>query len=164
MRRIPTDRMKAMYDRKKKETVKKIAAAIDDLQDAGQMVTKKALMDATGLASSTFSQPHVIELLKRRRVCQFESHALVTEQSDQARDQEIRRLLQEVEKLKNRNSQLADQNNYLRNMIERRIDENAELKRTLAQLRGRYQMCLERMDNAGILPRENMISIVPKEN
>lgn len=58
-------------DATRQVTLKKIQAAIDELRENSEEVTKKRLIEITGLAASTFSKNHVKDLLQSNEVCQF---------------------------------------------------------------------------------------------
>lgn len=49
----------------RQQTINKVLRAIDDLQSQGCRLSIKNLMDYTGLSRSTFSKPHVRELLTK---------------------------------------------------------------------------------------------------
>lgn len=69
-RDIP-DSLKRLQMAKRVETTNKVQAAIDDIQNDDGIVTKKRLIELTGLSNSTFSKAHVLEVLKANKVCQF---------------------------------------------------------------------------------------------
>lgn len=48
---------------KKQESINKVLRAINDMKNEGRKVTISALMEFTGLSRSTFSKPHIRELL-----------------------------------------------------------------------------------------------------
>ena len=52
-------------------TLSKIQGAIDELRENSEEVTKKRLIEITGLAASTFSKDHVKNLLQSNEVCQY---------------------------------------------------------------------------------------------
>ena len=67
----PSENMKKMYAQKRKATLDKIQSAIDEIQEDNRIVTKKELMELTGISSGTLSQQYVKELLKENKVCQY---------------------------------------------------------------------------------------------
>lgn len=48
---------------KKQESINKVLRAINDMKNEGRKVTISALMEFTGLSRSTFSKPHIRELI-----------------------------------------------------------------------------------------------------
>ncbi|MED0666065.1 DUF6262 family protein [Bacillus badius] len=69
-RDIPTS-LKELQMAKRVETANKVQEAIEDIQNDNGIVTKKKLIELTGLSNSTFSKEHVLEVLKANKVCQF---------------------------------------------------------------------------------------------
>ena len=69
-RNIPIELQKKQEAARNK-TLKQIQKAIDELNEFGEIVTKKRLIEITGLSASTFSKQHVTDLLAQNRVCQF---------------------------------------------------------------------------------------------
>ena len=63
--------LKELQMAKRVETANKVQEAIDDIQNDGGVVTKKRLIELTGLSNSTFSKDHVLKVLKVNKVCQF---------------------------------------------------------------------------------------------
>ncbi|WP_210470334.1 DUF6262 family protein [Sporosarcina sp. 6E9] len=63
--------LKELQMAKRAETANKVQEAIDDIQNDGGVVTKKRLIELTGLSNSTFSKDHVLKVLKVNKVCQF---------------------------------------------------------------------------------------------
>ena len=152
MLRTPTENMRQMYESRRLDTLRKIDEAITDLQEMGQIVTKQALMKRTGLSSATFSKPHVKELLERRAVCQYaERTVILQEKAEREGRKEADRLRRENDRLRNKNRNLEDEVTHLRRMLEKRMMENANLRGETERLRGKYQLCLERMESAGII-------------
>ncbi|MDK0792668.1 DUF6262 family protein [Clostridium perfringens] len=82
-RSIP-DKLKEKQEQQKKDTVKKIEEAIGMLKDLGYgSVTIANLISETGLARSTFSKPHVEEVLKKHKIGKYkEVKTLVMEQEN----------------------------------------------------------------------------------
>lgn len=68
-----TDGRQAVYAKRRAQTAAKIQDAIDYIQEDGRVVTKKELQEITGLSSGSFSQPYILEILKKNRVCQFKN-------------------------------------------------------------------------------------------
>lgn len=60
-----------MYKTKQKNTLILIQDAINTINEDNRIVTKKELMELTGLSSGTFSKDYIKELLKENCVCQY---------------------------------------------------------------------------------------------
>lgn len=71
MSREVSPKMRAVYDARKQETLKKVQSAIDQLKASGEKITKKKLAEVSGLSSGTFSKDHVKALLAENQVCQY---------------------------------------------------------------------------------------------
>lgn len=84
MPRSVPDKLKEKQEQQKKDTAKKIEEAIEMLKDLGYgSVTIANLMSETGLARSTFSKPHVEEVLKKNKIGKYkELKTLVVEQEN----------------------------------------------------------------------------------
>ncbi|MER2106914.1 MAG: hypothetical protein ABS949_08230 [Solibacillus sp.] len=77
------------------ETKDKIQQAINTLKEEGAMVTKKALIELSGYSASTFSKPHIKELLEKNEVCQFRK---TTQTSKSQNDQRNQKKIEALEK------------------------------------------------------------------
>ena len=73
MKRDIPNKLRERQANQRFETIKKVNDAIDVLEMQQAKVTKKALMELTGLSSATFSKKHIIAVLQKRGVCQFTS-------------------------------------------------------------------------------------------
>ena len=71
-RDIPVN-LKELQNAKRQKTLSKIQEAIDEIQEDNDIVNKKKLLELTGLSSATFSKPHVLQLLKQNKVCQYKN-------------------------------------------------------------------------------------------
>lgn len=65
----------------KKDTLNKLQIAIDRIKQDGRRVTRKELMDISGLSSGTLSKPYVKELFKENEVCQFSPESISRKES-----------------------------------------------------------------------------------
>ena len=72
--------MQKMYAEKRQRTLSLIQDAIDDIQEDHRIVTKKELMEITGLSSGTFSQPYVKDLLEQNQVCQYRTARTINQE------------------------------------------------------------------------------------
>lgn len=129
---IPEKRQQ-YYDRRRTRTMQKVQAGIDQIKAEGREVTKKELMEITGLSTGTFSKDHVKEVLKKNQVCQYAPI--------KTRYQQSQRVLASRMPSKKPNPQ-AD--NELINvmpredMIKSLREENQKLTQELLELRAKY--------------------------
>lgn len=104
-RRDIPDALKKQQELKRQETLNKIKDAIEEIQFEDGIVTKKKLIELTGLSNSTFSKPHVKKLLKERKVCQYRETMVVQEHKwkndNDSLNKKIDKLKRENIKLKN---------------------------------------------------------------
>lgn len=84
MPRSVPNKLKEKQDKQRKDTIKKIEEAIEMLKDLGyHSITVSNLVTETGYARSTFSKPHVEEVLKKHKIGKFrEVKTLVIEQKN----------------------------------------------------------------------------------
>lgn len=64
-KKLPETLIKQQEEARQK-TLKTIKNAIDTLKLEGAIVSKKVLIELTGYSASTFSKPHVKELLEKK--------------------------------------------------------------------------------------------------
>lgn len=145
-----SENMKKMYEKKRANTITKIQEAIDEIKEDHRIVTKKELMDLTGLSSGTFSQDHVKELLKSNEVCQYRNRIKVrSEVLEKNKSQKIDDLIIENQKFisKIQDYEIAlerSSNKYDQlNLKYRKLESKHQL------LRGKYQQLLEYLDAMG---------------
>ena len=149
-KRKPTAKMQDMYARKREKTLASIEAAIKEMKDDGELVTKKLIMERAGVSSGTLSKPYVIELLKKEKVCQFQG--LLAPMNKEERD-----TLKELSTMAKDNSRLKNKIEALTITISTLQDQKAKMSADLKAvkeenelLRGQRQLLLERLNNAGI--------------
>lgn len=130
----PSANMKAMYSKKRESSIKKVQEAIETLRDQGLKVTKKALIELTGLSSGTFSQPHIKEILKLNKVCQYAPEKSKPESHSESK------------KLAGKNLKLKERIRTLENRLSESKQENSRKEEEILQLRGQYQKLLEFME------------------
>ncbi|MEW9938132.1 DUF6262 family protein [Clostridium butyricum] len=70
MRELPNE-IRDFQEKSKTTTIDKVQTAINDLQAEGFIVTRKLLLERTGLSNSVLSKPHIKDVLKENRVCQY---------------------------------------------------------------------------------------------
>lgn len=69
--RVLPQKLKEKQKEAKEKTIRLVQETIDDLQAEGVIVTRKLLIERTGLSNSVFSKGHVKQVLEKNRVCQF---------------------------------------------------------------------------------------------
>ncbi len=107
----------------RQETLSKVEKAIDDLENEGYEVTTKLLIERTGLARSTLNKPHVLELLKKRRVCRYKD---VKKLSDEDLIEVNVNLQKEIKKLEKTNIKLKTE-------LDKEINKNMNLQIEIAK-------------------------------
>lgn len=70
MRELPNE-IRDFQEKSKTTTIDKVQTAIADLQAEGFIVTRKLLLERTGLSNSVLSKQHIKDVLKENRVCQY---------------------------------------------------------------------------------------------
>lgn len=148
--KTPSENMQNMYAEKRKRTLTLIQDAINEIHEDHRIVTKKELMQITGLSSGTFSQDYVKELLAENQVCQFRSTKSISkekhEKSQAAINSELavtnQKLQSQVQSLKLAlEKETADKKKY-------KADYNQALKENIL-LKGKYQQLLEYLEVLG---------------
>jgi len=143
--------MKKMYAAKRNLTLSKIQEAIDDIHEDNRIVTKKELMEITGLSSGTLSQDYVKKLLRENKVCQFREKRVVNnEKKAQLEKDIIQNLRRENEKLISKIQDFEIAIDQYDQKILRQRDEYEKLEHNHLLLKGKYQQVLEYLDALGV--------------
>lgn len=143
--------LQKVYDDKRAATLNKIQEAIDIIQAASRIVTKKELIELTGLSSGTFSRPYVKELLEKNRVCQYRGIQIKDKETKEQRvkeltiDQLTRRVASLESKIQDYDLRLEKKSRDLSKAQE----DYETLRQEHALLRGKYQQLLEYLDALG---------------
>lgn len=151
--------MQKMYSEKREKTLSLVQSAIDEIQEDNRIVTKKELMELTGLSSGTFSQPYIKECLKENQVCQYRSTKSINKGKCEKNREEI------IFELTKERNKLASQLQSAALVLEKESKEKKKLKVELAsltqehqQLRGKYQQLLEYLEVLGAdLTKHNLL-------
>lgn len=143
--------MKKMYAQKRKATLDKIQSAIDEIQEDNRIVTKKELMELTGISSGTLSQQYVKELLKENKVCQYRE-TITIDNADKKKKLEEKSILS----LQKENQKLISKMQDFEIVIEKNDKKYRELQtnynnldREYKLLKGKYQQLLEYLEALG---------------
>ncbi|MFY3791408.1 DUF6262 family protein [Ureibacillus sp. MALMAid1270] len=132
MKKLPESLIK-LQEQRREETLRTIQNAIDTLKEEGTIVTKKLLIELSGYSASTFSKPHVKELLERNEVCQFRKR--VTVQQKQTLDEKLKRKNEKLQKKCNLlESRLLEKDIRLSKLEEDLEEEKEKNKRLLGKL------------------------------
>lgn len=147
----PSENMKKMYAQKRKATLDKIQYAIDEIQEDNRIVTKKELMELTGISSGTLSQQYVKELLKENKVCQYRE-TITIDNADKKKKLEEKSILS----LQKENQKLISKMQDFEIVIEKNDKKYRELQtnynnldREYKLLKGKYQQLLEYLEALG---------------
>ncbi len=130
-RRDIPDALKKQQELKRQETLNKIKDAIEEIQFEDGIVTKKKLIELTGLSNSTFSKPHVKKLLKERKVCQYRETMVVQEHKWKNDNDSLNK---KIDKLKRENIKLKNDivsKEIKINMLEEELKEKEDKYRRL---------------------------------
>lgn len=143
--------LQKFHDEAKQTSLTKIQDAINLIKADNRIVTKKELIELTGLSSGTFSRPYVKELLQKNKVCQYrglqlENAETKTKQIKEATIEQLSKKVLSLEsKIQDYDLQLEKKNNDLAKLKE----DYAKLENDHILLRGKYQQMLEYMDALG---------------
>ena len=142
--------MQKMYAEKRQRTLSLIQDAIDDIQEDHRIVTKKELMEITGLSSGTFSKPYVKDLLEQNQVCQYRT-ARTINQEKQSKTQTaiIAELSSEKKRLESKIQSLTVALEKETSAKNKAASDASRLNNENALLRGKYQQLLEYLEVLG---------------
>lgn len=93
--------LKDKQEEQKCITKRKVQEAIDIILKEEGVVTKKKLLELTGLSPATFSKPHVKEVLKINKVCQFKTKNTIKKSHDEMVAEQLYLKITKLEKEKN---------------------------------------------------------------
>ena len=144
----PSDNMKKMYEAKRKETSQKIIAAIKELQSDGGVVTRKKIIDMTGVSSGTLSQEYIKDIFREYQVLQF-AKEVSTSKKDTNRDASIDSLSAEIGALKSKLQDYEQALELKQKQLDKALAELSESKNSYQLLSGKYQQLLEYIDSVG---------------
>ena len=149
-KREPTANMQDMYARKREETLRRIEAAIKEMKNDGEIVTKKLIMERAAVSSGTLSKPYVIDLLKKEKVCQFQGLAAPVNKEERNVFKELSVVAKENSRLRSRIEALTITISTLQAQKAKVSEALKAVKEDNELLRGQRQLLLERLNNAGI--------------
>ena len=148
--KTPSNNMRNMYEEKRQRTLSLIQNAINDIKEDHRIVTKKELMELTGLSSGTFSQEYVKDLLAKNQVCQFKTSKAISQEKQEKNQSRI------IAELSSENTRLSSQVQSLKIALEKEVSakkkqslENEALRNENALLKGKYQQLLEYLEVLG---------------
>lgn len=106
MRQLP-EAVRDYQESSKNDTINRVQNAIDELKAEGNIVTRKLLLERTGLSNSVLSKPHIKEILKKNKVCQFTSKRKVNStQNSTDSDVELQKAYEKIDKLEKKIKEL----------------------------------------------------------
>ena len=143
--------LQKVYDEKKQSTLKKVQSAIDFIKADNRIVTKKELIELTGLSSGTFSRPYVKELLQTNRVCQYMGLQVenIETKTQQVKEATIEQLSKKVLSLESKIQDYDLQLEKKTKDFDKLKEEHTKLENEHILLRGKYQQMLEYLDALG---------------
>ncbi|MFJ7185582.1 hypothetical protein [Lysinibacillus xylanilyticus] len=142
-RRDISTNLKKLQDAKRQETLEKIQHAIDEILEDDDIVTKKKLLELTGLSSATFSKPHVLDLLKKNKVCQFRETVKYEKSNDTSEVEQLQKLIINLEK---KNALLMSKLQDKDIKISLLREKNEKLENDYSMILGKLHLILKRID------------------
>lgn len=141
------ENLKEKQEKQKLDTINKIQNSIDIIQEEGGIVTKKKLIEMTGLSNATFSKPHVKDVLKANKVCQFKNTKQVIKNNDKALTEQLYLKISKLERENNLlNSKLQDKEI----IISKIKNDYEELKKDYEVILGKIHFILRKIDERDI--------------
>lgn len=128
-RNIPNS-LAEKHEKQREKTKELVQQAILNLKDEGRTVNMKNLVEYTGLSRSTFSKPHVDEVLRLNRVCKYEIKNEVLAKTNKTSHElkiDIQLLESKVEKLTKKIKELEIEKNSLKLKHYEEKDRNEKL-------------------------------------
>ncbi len=106
MRQLP-EAVRDYQESSKNETINKVQKAIDELKAEGNIVTRKLLLERTELSNSVLSKPHIKEVLRENKVCQFAIKRKMNVTTNSAdSDVELKKAYEKIDKLEKKVKEL----------------------------------------------------------
>lgn len=125
----------------REKTNEKVENAIKELLEEGFEVSTKLLMERTGLSRPVFGKEHVLEILKRYRVCRYKEVKKVSKNSDKNYVIDLERQVRELDRELRKAKQLIDK--YSKRNIKLELEIH-DLKETNELLRGELKSNYEK--------------------
>lgn len=155
MRKKPiNDGIAAYQNQLRESTLQKIQNAIDEIHADGAVVTKKKLLELSGLSNATFSKAHVKELLKTNKVCSFkylsEDIAALPNKHFETLENQLHHFAKQAKIDEIRIRTLQSDIEVKKQRIQQLQDENFNLNRELAILRGMHHSIIQALQIRGI--------------
>jgi len=106
VRQLP-EAVRDYQESSKNETINKVQKAIDELKAEGNIVTRKLLLERTELSNSVLSKPHIKEVLRENKVCQFAIKRKMNVTTNSAdSDVELKKAYEKIDKLEKKVKEL----------------------------------------------------------
>jgi hypothetical protein len=138
----------------RKSTLEKIQDAIDEINADGAIVTKKKLIELTGLSNATFSKEHVKSILKSNKVCAYKyilDNASTSPQNQlKSIENQMHHYIKQAKSDELRIGALKSDIEVKKRRIQQLHEENSTLSRELAILRGMHHSILQALQMRGI--------------
>ena len=147
MKTTPSTGQIEHYKKRREETLSLIREVVTDLEQTGTPVTRKNLRKYTGLSDGTFSLPHVKELLKELKVCQFSERKTVDAPNPIA--SEMTAVCAERDRLLKKTQVLERTIGIQKDSLEKLKETNEQLSHEVLLLRGKFQQAMELLDLKG---------------
>ncbi len=142
MRDIPEE-LRKKQDAARQSTLDRIQSAINELNDEGYLITTKLLIERTGLARSTFSKPHVQELLKFSKIGKYKDTKTIEKSNDNPQNT-ILRLENDLIKSKKTTEKLQQELSRKNNRISRLEEKLNDTTEECQLLRGQFHLLMQK--------------------
>lgn len=141
---------------KKNETISKLKNSIDLMRVEGRTVTRKALLNETGLSTGVLSKPYIKEILKEYKVLMYSKEVLVRDLPNRTKllEKENEQLKKKIIILENKlqNEEIAMSIKDERIIANNDHMANQEIK--YQRLLGKWQKLLEYLKQTDNVPPE----------
>lgn len=125
----------------REKTNEKVENAIKELLEEGFEVSTKLLMERTGLSRPVFGKEHVLNILKKYRVCRYKEIKKISNNSNKDYVTDLERQIRELKREMNKLQQSIDK--YTKRNIKLELEVH-DLKETNELLRGELKSNYEK--------------------
>lgn len=150
---IRSENMIAYTENKKRETINTLQRAIDTMKAQGKKITRKELIEESGLSSAVLSKPYIKEVLKENKVLMYQNTVVMKEGeagSNTLMLKENNKLRREVQRLEHKILDYELVINDKKTTVKKEKEKYKELQVKYERLLGKWQKLLEylqRTDN-----------------
>lgn len=137
------DGLKKRQELLREKTNEKVEKAIKELLEEGFEVSTKLLIERTGLSRPVFGKKHVLEILKRYRVCRYKEIKKVSKNSDKNYVSDLERQIRELDRELKKAKEIIDKCRKKNIKLELEIHDLKETNELLrGELKSNYEKAL----------------------